>query len=301
VHLQVGARKKRCLASVAIPPQIMEHCTAICRQLQKLSLPSAMPALQKSLPSAAHEIACSSAFCPTLCVSGRERLRTARSSCPPKPLVNVSPCDHRGSRKAYGIRATGDGGSEVQTSQRTTSDDAEGRQVNTNSVATSADEDEDEGISDADVQASMAAAAGLLGATDTSSTWSMKDEVPGLTDEPVYVLKQEKPKKKPPGEVIFDLLFLLGGLLDRPFEDGAQAMEASAGVVIERVEEEMSRARAEGVSNEKVTELARYVNLLAMDMKMVGAARKYETLVARCKTAQEKVKGALQRAEALDK
>ncbi|GAQ80059.1 hypothetical protein KFL_000450150 [Klebsormidium nitens] len=194
-------------------------------------------------------------------------------------------------------------GCHSRTARRTTaikaSPESSSTQPESPSAAPANDEGE-EGISDAEVQASIAAAAGLLGAPDSSAPWSLKDEVEGMTDEPVYVLRKEKAKSKTPKEVIFELLFLLGGMLDRPFEDGGSSMEASAEVVIERIQEEMNKARDQGETNEKLTELGRYVNLLAMDMKLVGAARKYDTLLARCKVAQDKVKSAMQRAEALD-
>lgn len=271
----------------------MEHSNAVCQLLQRAT---------PLKPAAAFSQTSSSLSCQPvrlICVR-RQPARRKYKGIQGAPSLFVKSL---ASVEATSIQSVNRKGHHARAARGTTAIKASPESSSTQPESPSAapaDGEGEEGISDAEVQASIAAAAGLLGAPDTSEPWSLKDEVEGMTDEPVYVLKQEKPKPKTAREVIFELLFLLGGMLDRPFEDGGGAMEASAEVVVERIQDEMNKAREQGESNDKLTELGRYVNLLAMDMKLVGAARKHDTLLARCKVAQDKVKSAMQRAEALD-
>ncbi|GJP37938.1 hypothetical protein CLOM_g22386 [Closterium sp. NIES-68] len=128
-------------------------------------------------------------------------------------------------------------------------------------------------------------------------------------------------------ETILDVLFVFGGLLDRPFGSG-QSIAAAGRVVLARIEQEMDALRCEdeggaaaaaamrtgaaavprsglegvaadttegegqarrgGAGNRQqvLFELVRMVQLLAVDVQMVGAAVKEETLLKRLEEAK---------------
>ncbi|CAI5995145.1 unnamed protein product [Closterium sp. NIES-65] len=144
-------------------------------------------------------------------------------------------------------------------------------------------------------------------------------------------------------EEILDVLFVFGGLLDRPFGSG-QSIAAAGRVVLARVEKEVQALRQEGeggsaaaaapvrtgaaavprsgmegvaaegaaaggggeggkggaVNRQQVLfELTRVVQLLGVDMQMVGAAVKEETLLKRLEEAKSHCQLAMRLANSL--
>ncbi|PIN19271.1 hypothetical protein CDL12_08045 [Handroanthus impetiginosus] len=101
------------------------------------------------------------------------------------------------------------------------------------------------------------------------------------------------PLEKPTGYVIMDFLEKLVGLMDMEF--GSAALLAKAGeIVAERAIEEAEVLRDEGkVEDRMVTELARVLKLMEMDLAMVKAAVKEETLQERLEQAKARCRQAI--------
>lgn len=98
--------------------------------------------------------------------------------------------------------------------------------------------------------------------------------------------------EKPVGYVIIDFLEKLEGLMERDF--GSTALLAKAGeIVAERAREEAEVLSEEGKVKERmVTELSRVLRLMEMDLAMVKAAVKEETLNERLEQARARCRQA---------
>ncbi|KAL0362268.1 UNVERIFIED_CONTAM: hypothetical protein Scaly_1182000 [Sesamum calycinum] len=101
------------------------------------------------------------------------------------------------------------------------------------------------------------------------------------------------PMEKPTGYVIMDFLEKLVELMEREF--GSVALLATAGeIVAERAREEAEVLRDEGKVEERmVTELCRVLKLMEMDLAMVKAAVKEETLNERLEQAKARCRQAI--------
>ncbi|KAK4386994.1 hypothetical protein Sango_2570000 [Sesamum angolense] len=101
------------------------------------------------------------------------------------------------------------------------------------------------------------------------------------------------PMEKPTGYVIMDFLEKLVELMEREF--GSAALLATAGeIVAERAREEAEVLRDEGKVEERmVTELCRVLKLMEMDLAMVKAAVKEETLNERLEQAKARCRQAI--------
>ncbi|KAL8506130.1 hypothetical protein ACS0TY_017116 [Phlomoides rotata] len=101
------------------------------------------------------------------------------------------------------------------------------------------------------------------------------------------------PLEKPTGYVIMDFLEKLVELMDRGFGSAALLAKA-AEIVAERAVEEAKVLRDEGkVDDRMVTELSRVLKLMEMDLAMVKAAVKPETLDDRLKQAKARCRQAI--------
>jgi hypothetical protein len=95
------------------------------------------------------------------------------------------------------------------------------------------------------------------------------------------------PLNKGRGAKVADFLMVYGGLLDRPFGSGAM-IAATGDVVIERVQQEIESLRGiEGVNEQILFEILRFLRLLEMDLKLVGAAKQESTLFQRLEQAKK--------------
>eukprot|EP00850_Spirogloea_muscicola_P020293 SM000212S06886 [mRNA] locus=s212:52707:57142:- [translate_table: standard] len=101
-----------------------------------------------------------------------------------------------------------------------------------------------------------------------------------------------------PGAQLADYLYVFGCLLDRPFGSG-QSIAAAGQVVIEKVKTDTEALREGPGDQQLVFELLRVLQLLAMDLKLVEAARKQETLFERLEQAKVHCRQAIQLAYAL--
>ncbi|XP_055822496.1 protein CHLORORESPIRATORY REDUCTION 41, chloroplastic [Solanum dulcamara] len=101
------------------------------------------------------------------------------------------------------------------------------------------------------------------------------------------------PLEKPIGYVIMDFLEKLEELMARDF--GSTALLAKVGeIVAERAREEAEVLREEGKVEERmVTELYRVLKLMEMDLAMVNAAVKEETLNERLEQAKARCRQAI--------
>ncbi|KAL9444350.1 hypothetical protein AB3S75_017521 [Citrus x aurantiifolia] len=99
--------------------------------------------------------------------------------------------------------------------------------------------------------------------------------------------------EKPIGFVIMDFLEKLQGLMERDY--GSTALLAKVGeLVAERAREEAEVLRDEGKVEERmVTELSRVLRLMEMDLAMVKAAVKEETLSERLEQAKARCRQAI--------
>lgn len=99
--------------------------------------------------------------------------------------------------------------------------------------------------------------------------------------------------EKPKGYVIADFLEKLEELMGREF--GSTELLAKTGeIVAERAREEAEVLRDEGEVDERlVTELFRVLRLMEMDLAMVKAAVKEETLSERLKQAKARCRQAI--------
>lgn len=92
--------------------------------------------------------------------------------------------------------------------------------------------------------------------------------------------------KRGKGLVIADVLMVFGGLLDRPFGSG-RSIAGAGEVVIERVLKETEILRGKDDVDERlIFELLRVLRLLEMDLELLRAARKDETLLERLEGAK---------------
>ncbi|MCO5600748.1 hypothetical protein L7F22_054863 [Adiantum nelumboides] len=88
------------------------------------------------------------------------------------------------------------------------------------------------------------------------------------------------------GALIAELLQIFGHLLERPY-GGGESVANAGGTVIERVINDVQELRGkEGVSDQVLFELLKMIRLIEMDMELVRAAKKEETLLKRLETAQ---------------
>lgn len=144
-------------------------------------------------------------------------------------------------------------------------------------------------------------------------------------DDPVLRQRaQNREAWSPPrpslGDQIQDVLYIYGGLLDRPFGSG-QSLAAAGAVVVERVRAEVNAALPSGAGQagpageqgmpvssapimaatpqeeqKKVQvcfEILRLMQLLSVDLEMMKAAVKEETLLPRLEAAKGKCKSAM--------
>ncbi|XP_073006388.1 protein CHLORORESPIRATORY REDUCTION 41, chloroplastic [Typha latifolia] len=103
-------------------------------------------------------------------------------------------------------------------------------------------------------------------------------------------IKTEKPK----GWAIADFLEKLEGLMTRGRWGSAALLAKTAEIVAERAREEAEVLRAAGeVEDRVVTELFRVLKLMEMDVEMVKAAVKEETLKERIETARARCRQAI--------
>ncbi|GAA0174713.1 hypothetical protein LIER_28046 [Lithospermum erythrorhizon] len=124
-----------------------------------------------------------------------------------------------------------------------------------------------------------------------SRTGLMKPEPPNF--EIGWKRTKPIPLEKPKGWVIMDFLEKFDELLGREF--GSTTLLAKAGeIVAERAREEAQVLRDEGKVEERmVTELSRVLKLMEMDLAMVRAAVKEETLKERLGNARARCKQAI--------
>jgi hypothetical protein len=105
---------------------------------------------------------------------------------------------------------------------------------------------------------------------------------------------KELPLEKPRGWAIADFLEKLDGLMARGRYGSGQLLGTVAGVVTERAREEAEVLVAEGGVEERVvTELFRVLRLVEMDVEMVKAAVKEETVKERVETARARCRQAI--------
>lgn len=121
-----------------------------------------------------------------------------------------------------------------------------------------------------------------------------------LTQEepPNYEIGWKRTKKlpleKPKGWAIADFLEKLEGLMARGLYGSGALLGTVAGVVTERAREEAEILVAEGGVEERVvTELFRVLRLIEMDVEMVKAAVKEETVKERVETARARCRQAI--------
>ena len=102
------------------------------------------------------------------------------------------------------------------------------------------------------------------------------------------------PLEKPKGWAIADFLEKLEGLMERGRYGSGPLLGTVAGVVTERAREEAEILMAEGGVDERVaTELFRVLRLVEMDVEMVKAAVKEETVKERVETARARCRQAI--------
>ena len=105
---------------------------------------------------------------------------------------------------------------------------------------------------------------------------------------------KELPLEKPRGWAVADFLEKLEGLMARGRYGSGQLLGTVAGVVTERAREEAEILVAEGGVEERVvTELFRVLRLVEMDVEMVRAAVKEETVRERVETARARCRQAI--------
>jgi len=105
---------------------------------------------------------------------------------------------------------------------------------------------------------------------------------------------KELPLEKPRGWAVADFLEKLEGLMARGRYGSGQLLGTVAGVVTERAREEAEVLVAEGGVEERVvTELFRVLRLVEMDVEMVKAAVKEETVRERVETARARCRQAI--------
>ncbi|RCV26718.1 hypothetical protein SEVIR_5G272100v4 [Setaria viridis] len=105
---------------------------------------------------------------------------------------------------------------------------------------------------------------------------------------------KQLPLEKPRGWAIADFLEKLDGLMARGRYGSGQLLGTVAGVVTERAREEAEVLVAEGGVEERVvTELFRVLRLVEMDVEMVKAAVKEETVKERVETARARCRQAI--------
>jgi len=151
--------------------------------------------------------------------------------------------------------------------------------------------------------ASASDAEGTRQAEDTQAEEEEEDEGGGGVGPSVEEAKEVAgilhpgtktvPLNKGRGAKVADFLMIYGGLLDRPFGSGAM-IAATGDVVIERVQQEIESLRGiEGVDEQILFEILRFLRLLEMDLKLVGAAQQESTLFQRLEQAKKHCREAL--------
>ncbi|KAL7103505.1 hypothetical protein ACP275_08G183500 [Erythranthe tilingii] len=124
-----------------------------------------------------------------------------------------------------------------------------------------------------------------------SRTGLVKPEPPNL--EIGWKRTKPIPLEQPKGYVIMDFLEKLVELMEREF-GSAELLAKTGEIVAERAREEAEVLRDEGkVDDRMVTELSRVLKLMEMDLAMVKAAVKEETLSERLKQAKVRCRQAI--------
>nr|CAD1841115.1 unnamed protein product [Ananas comosus var. bracteatus] len=105
---------------------------------------------------------------------------------------------------------------------------------------------------------------------------------------------KEIAKARPKGWAIADFLEKLEGLMGRGRYGSAALLAKVAEVVAERAREEAEAMAARGeVEERRVTELRRVLKLIEMDVEMVRAAAKEDTIRDRIETARARCRQAI--------
>ncbi|ERM97868.1 hypothetical protein AMTR_s00115p00066030 [Amborella trichopoda] len=127
--------------------------------------------------------------------------------------------------------------------------------------------------------------------TRNKSTALEKPEPPNF--EIGWKRTKQIPLDKPKGAVIADFLDKLEGLMGRRY--GTTELLAKAGyIVAERVREEADILREKGEVEERlITELKRVLRLMEMDLELIKAAVKQETLAQRLEQAKARCRQAI--------
>lgn len=106
--------------------------------------------------------------------------------------------------------------------------------------------------------------------------------------------KELPPLEKPKGWIVADFMEKLEGLMQRGRYGSGALLGTVAGVVTERAREEAEILVAEGGVDERVaTELFRVLRLVEMDVEMVKAAVKEDTVKERVETARARCRQAI--------
>ncbi|KAK1279414.1 hypothetical protein QJS04_geneDACA019834 [Acorus gramineus] len=100
--------------------------------------------------------------------------------------------------------------------------------------------------------------------------------------------------EKPKGHVVMDFLEKLETLMGKGSYGSAELLAKVGGIVSERAVEEAEVLREEGeVEERRVTELRRVLRLMEMDLEMVKAARKEDTVKERVDQARARCRQAI--------
>ncbi|GBG74771.1 hypothetical protein CBR_g19283 [Chara braunii] len=101
------------------------------------------------------------------------------------------------------------------------------------------------------------------------------------------------------GAQVADILYVFGGLLDRPFSDGDMIAKAGR-IAIERLQGDVKELfQHDDVDQQLLFELERCLKLLNVHIDLIGAAKKRETLLQRLEEAKVPCRQAMQIAENL--
>ncbi|KAI3895438.1 hypothetical protein MKW92_044302 [Papaver armeniacum] len=99
--------------------------------------------------------------------------------------------------------------------------------------------------------------------------------------------------EKPKGYVIADYLEKLEGLMERGDFGSTELLAKTGEIVAEAAREEAEVLREEGVEDRLITELSRVLRLMEMDLAMVKASVKEETLKERIEQAKARCRQAI--------
>ncbi|MCL7050198.1 hypothetical protein MKW94_000260 [Papaver nudicaule] len=99
--------------------------------------------------------------------------------------------------------------------------------------------------------------------------------------------------EKPKGYVISDYLEKLEGLMERGNFGSTELLAKTGEIVAEAAREEAEVLKEEGVDDRLITELSRVLRLMEMDLAMVKASVKEETLMERIEQAKARCRQAV--------